>query len=126
MEELSFTELFPEWVLSYALHKVCKDTTELWNRPIVRPVITAENLKKFSDIFPLSSLTPPMLYFERPFQKNEARYYGIPPDDFEKCFWGLRPDFIILEEKQSLIILFEAKGGEIPDKAWKHPKEISY
>jgi hypothetical protein len=126
MEGVSFTELFPEWVLSSALQKACKDTTELWDRPIIHPAVAPENLKKFSDIFPSSLFTPLVLHFERPFQKNEAKYYSIPPHDFEKYFWSLRPDFIILEEKQSLILLLEAKGGEVPDKAWKHPKEISY
>jgi len=126
MEEISFTELFPEWLLSLALHKACKDTTELWDRPIIRPAIVPENLKKFSDIFPSLLVSPSMLHFERPFKKNEASYYGILPDDFKQHFWGLRPDFMIQEEKQSLIILFEAKGGEVPIKAWKDPKEISY
>jgi hypothetical protein len=71
-----------------------------------------------------------MLYSEKTFQKSEANKYGFlkkdDKDEYEKWFWSLRPDFIIQDENQSLLILLEAKGGEVPAKTWKHPKEHAY
>lgn len=45
---------------------------------------------------------------------------------YEKYFWSLRPDFVIEDPDNKLLLLLEAKGGEINPKAWLKPKDESY
>jgi len=124
MAEIEFAHHFPEWVLSSSLHQACKDASEFWNLRIVHSVGKPENPKTFSSLFP--SLTKaPMLYFEKPFKKEEAEIYGIPEITYERIFWGLRPDFVINDGDRSLILL-EAKSGDKPEKIYAFPKERSY
>ena len=124
MPENEFTHHFPEWVLSWSLHQACKDASEFWNLPIVHSIDRPENPKTFSSLFP--SLTKaPMVYFEKPFKKEEAEICGISEIDYEKTFWGLRPDFVIKDEDRSLILL-ESKSGDKPEKIYAFPKERSH
>jgi hypothetical protein len=124
MAEIEFAHLFPEWVLSWSLHQACKDASDFWNLRIVHSVGKPENPKTFSILFPSSTKTP-MLYFEKPFRKEEAEIYGIPEITYERIYWGLRPDFVINDGDRSLILL-EAKGGDKPEKIYALPKERSY
>jgi hypothetical protein len=125
MAEIEFAHLFPEWVLSWSLNQACKDASEFWNLRIVHSIGGPENPTTFSNLFP--SLTKvPMLYFEKPFKKEEAKIYGIPEINYESTFWGLRPDFAIKDEDGSLIILLESKSGDKPEKIYASPKERSY
>jgi hypothetical protein len=89
MAEIEFAHLFPEWVLSWSLHQACKNASEFWNLRIVHSVAEPENPKTFSILFP-SSTKVPVLYFEKPFKKEEAEIYGIPEITYEMIFWGLR------------------------------------
>jgi hypothetical protein len=124
MAEIEFAHLFPEWVLSWSLHQACKDASEFWNLRIVHSAGGPENPKAFSTLFP--SLTKaPMLCFEKPFQKEEAEICGISEIDYERTFWGLRPDFVIKDGDRSLILL-ESKSGDKPEKIYTFPKEQSY
>lgn len=124
MSENEFTHLFPEWVLSWSLHQTCKDTSGFWDLPIVHPTNEPDIPTKFSAFFP-SLAKAPMLYFETPFENEEEKSCGIPETDYEKAFWGLRPDFVIKDGDRSLIIL-ESKSGDKPEKIYSLPKERSY
>jgi hypothetical protein len=124
MSEIEITHLFPEWVLSWSLHQACQDASKFWNLPIVHPMGRPESPKQFSSLFPPVT-KPPMLYFEGPFNKEEAEIYGIPEINYERTFWGLRPDFLIKDGDQSLILL-ESKSGDKPEKIYSLPKERSY
>ena len=122
MADIEFAHLFPASVLSWSLHQACKDASEFWNLRIVHSVGGHEP-KVFSSLFP--SLTKaPMLCFEKPFKKEEAEIYGVP-ENYEKTFWGLRPDFVIKDGDQSLILL-ESKSGDKPEKMYGFPKERTY
>jgi hypothetical protein len=125
MADIEFAHLFPEWVLSWSLHQVCKDVSEFWNLPIVHPTNKPGNPTKFSVLFP-SLVKMPMLYFETPFRREEAKSYGIPETEYKKVFWGLRPDFVIKDDNKSLILLLESKSGDKPEKIYAFPKERSY
>lgn len=124
MSENEFTHLIPEWVLSWSLHQTCKDTSGFLDLPIVHPTNEPDIPTKFSAFFP-SLAKAPMLYFETPFENEEAKSCGIPETDYEKAFWGLRPDFVIKDGDRSLIIL-ESKSGDKPEKIYSLPKERSY
>ncbi|MGA2516477.1 MAG: hypothetical protein ABSG44_07990 [Thermodesulfobacteriota bacterium] len=134
MEEKEFTHKFPEWVLSASLAEACKlddtptyDTSKFWSQlNVVRDRNDLDKSKTFSELFHLPSSKPPMLYPEKAFAIEDAEYYGIRPDIFRSTFWSLRPDFLIQNKELSLIILLEAKGGEVPPKAWRDPKELRY
>ncbi len=122
MADIEIAHLFPASVLSWSLHQACKDASEFWNLRIVHSVGGHEP-KAFSSLFP--SLTKaPMLCFEKPFKKEEAEIYGVP-ENYEKTFWGLRPDFVIKDGDQSLILL-ESKSGDKPEKIYGFPKERTY
>jgi hypothetical protein len=124
MADIEFAHLFPEWVLSWSLYQACKDASEFWNLRIVHSVGGSENPKTFSTLFP--SLTKaPMLCFEKPFQKEEAEICGISEINYERTFWGLRPDFLIKDGDRSLILL-ESKSGDKPEKIYGFPKERTY
>jgi hypothetical protein len=123
MPEYEFTELFPEWALSWSLSEVCKEKPKFWDWSIVHPTNEPDLAKKFSDLFNL--IESPVLHFERPFTKEEWKVFKISDEYYKKTFWSLRPDFIIKDNKQSLVLL-EAKGGKIQEKVWTHPKECSY
>ena len=124
MLENEFTHLFPEWVLSWSFHRACKDASEFRNLRIVHSIGKPENPKTFLSLFP--SLTKaPTLCFEKPFKKEEAEIYGIPGINYERTFWGLRPDFVIKDGDRSLILL-ESKSGDKPEKIYAFPKERSY
>jgi ribosomal protein S14 len=125
MPENEFTHLFPEWVLTWSLHQTCKDTSGFWDFRIVHPGNEPDILTKFSTLFP-SLAKAPMLYFEIPFEKEEAKIYGIPETNYEKTFWGLRPDFVIKDGEGSLILLLESKSGDKPEKIYTSPRERSY
>jgi hypothetical protein len=124
MAEIEFAHLFPEWVLSWSLHQACKDASRFWNLPIVHSIDRPENPKTFSILFPPLTKAP-TLYFEKPFKKEEAEIYDIPEINYEKTFWGLRPDFVIKDGDRSLILL-ESKSGDKPEKIYTFPKEQSY
>lgn len=124
MSEDEFTYLFPEWVLSWSLHQACKDASEFWNLRIVHSTNKPDIPTKFSTLFP-SLAKAPMLYFEKPFKKEEAEIYDIPEITYERTFWGLRPDFVIKAGDGSLILL-ESKSGDKPEKIYAFPKERSY
>lgn len=124
MAEIEIAHFFPEWILSWSLNQACKDTSEFWNLPIVHTIDTAETPKAFSTLFP-SSAQAPALWFERPFRKEETEIYGIPEIDYERNFWGLRPDFVIRDEDR-LLILLESKSGDKPEKIYALPKERCY
>lgn len=125
MLEHMFTHFFPEWVLSVSLGQSCKDSTSnFWEQPIVHPTEESTKLSKFSDLFPLSSVKT-VFHWEKPFKKSEAKLYGIPEERYKTTFWSLRPDFMVTYKDQ-LIILLDAKGGEVPSDTWNPPKELSY
>jgi hypothetical protein len=124
MSEIEITHLFPEWVLSWSLHEACQDTSKFWNLPIVYPMSRPDSPKAFSNLFP-SVTKPPMLCFERPFNKEEAEICGIPEIYYERTFCGLRPDFAIKDGDRSLIIL-EPRSGDKPEKIYTFPEERSY
>ena len=124
MAEIEFAHLFPEWVLSWSLHQACEDASEFWNLRIVHSTSEPDIPKKFSALFP-SPTKAPMLCFEKPFKKEEAEICGISEIDYERTFWGLRPDFVIKDGNQSLILL-ESKSGDKPEKIYAFPKERTY
>ena len=124
MAEIEVAHLFPESVLSCSLHQACKDASEFWNLRIVHSNGKPENPKTFSNLFP-SLAKAPMLCFEKPFKKEKAETYGIPGINYERTFWGLRPDFVIEDGGQSLILL-ESKSGHKPEKIYGFPKERCY
>jgi hypothetical protein len=121
----SFTHLFPEWALSWALKRSTEeDPTLFWQYAIcLRGSPTANG-------YPLSQLLGhiplPALKYERPFLKGEYGAFGIPKEDYQKRFWGLRPDFVVESSEHSVFLILEAKGGQVADSIWKNPKEILY
>jgi hypothetical protein len=120
--EIEFAHLFPEWVLSWSLHQACKDASGFWNLRIVHSM-GGHEARTFSSIFP-SSIKASMLCFEKPFKKEETEIWGVSEKDYEKTFWGLRPDFAIKGD-QSLILL-ESKSGDKPEKIYGFPRERTY
>jgi hypothetical protein len=124
MEE-EFTQHFPEWVLCESLRK-SKDKFSLWNSEVVRLINAPRQPKSFAQIF--SGIKNPCVKAERPFKKEECTYFGFGDkrDLYEKYYWSLRPDFLIEDSGNQLLLLLEAKGGEINPTAWKKPKEVSY
>jgi hypothetical protein len=124
MADIEFTHLFPPSVLSWSLHQACKDASEFWNLRIVHSIGKPENPKTFSSLFP-SFTKDPTLCFEKPLKKEEAETYGIPEINYERSFWGLRPDFLIKDGDRSLILL-ESRSGDKPEKIYGFPKERIY
>ena len=124
MVEIEFGHLFPEWVLSWSLHKACKDASEFLNLRIVYSTSEPDTPKKFSALFP-SPKKAPMLCFKKPFKKEEAEICGISEKEYERTFWGLRPDFAIKDGNQSLILL-ESTSRDKPEKIYAFPKERTY
>lgn len=123
--EDGFMELFPEWVLCESLKK-SKDKLSLWNSGVVRLINARYQPKSFAEIFP--GMRDPGLKVERPFKKEECTYFGFgdKKDLYEKYYWSLRPDFLIEDQGNQLLLLLEAKGGKINPTAWKKPKEVLY
>jgi hypothetical protein len=114
MEEKELTHKFPEWVLSYSLQKAYEQKLNFWKEFREKDVHLTNkpnSPQKFSDLFP--SLTEsPKLICDKPFKEKDYERYGIEKEIFKNKFWSLRPDFIIENEEQSLIILLDAKSGE--------------
>jgi hypothetical protein len=125
MADGAFTELFPEWVLSYSLNIACGREPRFWTTTLVHLSDKLGAISRFSDLYPEVEL--PQLYFERIFLKSEAERFGIPRKEYERLFWDLRPDFFITADEPSTIIILEAKSGEsIPPATWSKPKELRY
>src|SRR5438552_18117839 len=125
MPDEDFTELFPEWELSWALRIACRDEIKFWGLPVVH-ILESSGPTSLDDLFPSESDKPEMIP-EASFRKGYASRYGISEDQFKTIYWSLRPDFLIERKDPSLCVLVEAKGGEsIPKKTWTHPKEKRY
>ncbi len=118
-----FTQLFPEWILSESLSQACGDSPKFWNKPVVHPATEPDKLLELSTIFP--STETPVLNSEWVFTIDKCKFYDINEVVFKNTFWALRPDFTI-EDQEQILILLEAKSGELHSKTWTNPKERLY
>ncbi len=124
MTETEFSHLFPEELLALSLHRACQDASKFWSLPIIRSVVNSEVPEKFSDLYPPSTKAS-MLCFQKPIDREEAERFGVSPMDYGRSFWWLRPDFLIKNGNDSLIIL-EAKSGDKPERIYSVPAEWPY
>jgi len=114
---------FQEWQLSAALAKLVEDPAALWNLSVVRPVPDRTGPCSLATLFKNQNL--PSVGYEAPFLKGDAKRYGFTDEqNWQKNFWGLRPDFTV--EGPDLLVLLEAKGSSAPPKTWSDPKERVY
>jgi hypothetical protein len=119
----NFTGLFPEWLMCSALSKSIKANKDHLGN--LRFHID-DKTTKLSGFFP--NISEAELKPDQPLLKTEFDKWGIKKELYQKTYWGLRPDFMVINEKDKTnLILIEAKCGVfIPDSTWKNPKEMKY
>jgi hypothetical protein len=119
-----FCHLFPEWQLCKALEQACDGDSRFWQAPVVRPVFEPEMPVPFSNLY--QAATTPNLRSERGFPVDGAHVYGIPdPEGYKRKYLALRPDFT-MQCDDALLVLLEAKSGQVPPKCGARCKEDTY
>ena len=117
--------LFPEWALSWSLRLASeRDPKAFWDLATYRAVGEAGAHERLRRHFTQPS--PPALLYERALTRDEAARFGIDDEVYRRTFWGLRPDFVVEADAESVFLILEAKGGQLGDAAWRNPKELLY
>jgi hypothetical protein len=121
-----FTHVFPEWALAWSLRQASTtDATRFWTEALFHPAGAPGEALRLASMFPDVAVIP-TLQHECSFPRDGAARYGINDDRYRTTFWGLRPDFVVETEDPSLLVLLDAKGGQVPDRTWRDPKELTY